>query len=146
MNSGAIKEILEDYMIEKDLKKTEFAQMLNISEKGLDNYLKGYCQPELDNAIKIANALQMTLSYLFGLSKKNNYKHEIVYDGKFYQRYIELLNNNKLSHYKASKLIPLDLDVKKDWENGRIPKLATIIKIADFFCVSVESLLFDIDN
>jgi len=58
-----------------------------------------------------------------------------------YERFVQLLQENKLTPYRVSKETSVTQSTLSDWKTGRAtPKTATMQKIADFFEVSLDWL------
>lgn len=51
---------------EKKLTQTELASKLDISQKSYSNWESGKAEPTLDNIIKLADLLEVSLDWLFG--------------------------------------------------------------------------------
>ena len=61
---------------------------------------------------------------------------------KFRERLIELLNNQKLKQTEIAKLIDIPKNRITNWKSGYTePSLDDLLKVADYFDVSVDYLL-----
>lgn len=51
---------------EKGLKQTEIAQKLNTTQQTIGRWLKGYCEPDIENLIELAQLFNCSVDYLIG--------------------------------------------------------------------------------
>ena len=59
-----------------------------------------------------------------------------------YKRFQELLNQHNTTVYRVSKETGISASTFTDWKNGRsVPKADKMKRIADYFGVSLDSLL-----
>ena len=59
-----------------------------------------------------------------------------------YAKYVELRDARKLTDGKVSEATGIPRSTLTDWKSGRsVPKIEKIIKIAEFFGVSVDELV-----
>ena len=59
-----------------------------------------------------------------------------------YAKYLELRDARNLTDAKVSEATGIPRSTFTDWKNGRsVPKIEKIIKIAEFFGVSVDELV-----
>ncbi|HGI3718502.1 TPA: helix-turn-helix domain-containing protein [Streptococcus agalactiae] len=86
---------LKELRKEKKLTQTELASKLNIIQKSYSNWESGKAEPTLDNIIKLANILDVTVDYLLGRS--DNFSNTIV-----------LSKNNMKSFSKRLKELRLE--------------------------------------
>lgn len=59
----------------------------------------------------------------------------------FYENYISLCAKNKKSPSAVAESIGLSRTAVNGWKNGKTPSDATKQRIADHFCVSVDTLM-----
>lgn len=57
---------IAELLAERQLKQADLCRKTGIPTSLMSNYVKGKASPSLDNAIKIANSLGVTLDYLVG--------------------------------------------------------------------------------
>ena len=103
--------------------------------------------PYLPQIIKIANYLEISLDYLAHLSDKNNFK---LYKNKptnFYSKLCSIMQQKNISQSKLAKDI-LCKQVTWTWafmllfvENGKLPKMETLIKLSKFLNCSIDFLI-----
>ena len=59
-----------------------------------------------------------------------------------YEKYVELRDKAKVSDYKVSEVTGITKSTFSDWKSGRSnPKIDKLLKIADYFGVSIEYFL-----
>ena len=135
-------ENLQDLLDDNNLTLRKLGEKINVPFQVLYAYKSKDFLPNIDTAIKIANYFSCSLDFLFGLD--NNYKKKKYNNfdlSKFYPRYLDLLKKNNISHYYLYKTINLNNSSITKWKNGSKPKTETLIKIADYFGVSIDYLV-----
>ena len=133
-------EVLKDLVIESNLSLRTIAIESGIAHSQLSRYLKSTI-PTVEISIKLAKYFDCTLDYLFGLSY-NKGKFCNHYDiSKFLDRYLNILNQNGITHWKFSQLNNLSESNIRKWKNGKIPKMETLITIAQKLDTSIDYLL-----
>lgn len=61
-----------------------------------------------------------------------------------YDKFLQLLNDNKVSAYQVSKKTGIATSTLTEWKKGTyIPKVDKLKKIADYFGVTIEYFLED---
>ncbi len=61
------KDILLDFMLQKGLTQTAFANIVDIKQSQVSEWLKGKAKPGYDMLKKIASAFNISADYLLGL-------------------------------------------------------------------------------
>lgn len=134
-------EILSDLIMQKNLSLRKIAKEIGISSSQMSRYTKSIL-PTIDVAVKIANYFNCSLDYLCGLNDKNIYNFNLNYDmSKFLPRYYELLKENNTTHWKFCKKYGRNESEIRRWKNGEIPRLYSIIFIAENLGVSIDYLV-----
>lgn len=64
------KDILLDFMLQKGLTQTAFANIVDIKQSQVSEWLKGKAKPGYDMLKKIASAFNISADYLLGLKDK----------------------------------------------------------------------------
>lgn len=64
----------------------------------------------------------------------------------FWENLINLCNSKNISPNKMCADIGLSTAIATKWKNGSVPRSTTIKQIADYFNVTVESLLLEKNN
>ena len=138
-----ISQNLKDFCLDKNISIKQLAKEIKVQDSLLYKYINDSAIPTLRNIIKLANYFDCSIDYLLGLSDYPN-KEKInkefgCFD--FYSRYKKLLSVNNLTHYALCKELDLSMASLTSWKNGTIPYLDTLIKIANYFGVSVDYLV-----
>ena len=64
----------------------------------------------------------------------------------FWEIYLKLCNQNNISPNGVAKKLNIPSGSVTTWKNGSVPRQTTLLKIADFFGVSVDFLLGKVTN
>ncbi len=124
------------------LSKRQFCKNINISGASMSQYLHGY-YPTLDKAILLANYFDVSLNYLFGLDflKGQTRVTSKEYNASlFLARYQQMLDANKITHYKLSRKLDFAESNIRAWQRGALPNCSTLIKLAEYLGCSVDYL------
>lgn len=73
--------VLSKLLEERGLKQTDLVSLTGIPSSLISNYIKGVKSPGLKNALKIANALGVSLEALSGKAPREAPREERVLDG-----------------------------------------------------------------
>ena len=121
---------------------------VTIKELNEKNVLKKFvvysfhdCCPSLENGIKIANYIEMSLDYIFEFTDKNNFKKYKYPQKNFYNLLISYMNDSKITKYKMIQDIKLSYTSFNRWEKGVQPKLSKVIEIAKYLGCNIDDLL-----
>ena len=137
----SVKENLEELMSNHNLTLTKLSVELGIAYKTISNYINGKYLPGLNTAIKIANYFHCSINYLVGLSDCEEYGNYTDMDNLFLSRYEELLKINKVTHYKVTKNLGLNINIFRKWRAATTPSLAVLAKLANYFGASIDYLI-----
>ncbi len=140
-----LKDFLEDKKAEKITSK-EIANMLNISKTTLSNYANGDCYIPLIHLNKLCNYFNISMDYLFGLTKKSKYlKMKNIEDlnaleiGKNLK---EFRKSKKISQQEIANLIGVNKSSISRYENGKSLILTVCLyTICTKYKVSADYLL-----
>ena len=136
-----IKQLRKDM----NLSQIDLAKKLNISNTTLSQYETGQRIPSDDIKIQLANFFDCTTDYLLGLSENKKTPADFT-DNEVYImfriRLKELREENKISQQKLADTLGVKQSTVGMWENGKNkPEFDTLIKISEYFDVSVDYLL-----
>ena len=137
------QENLQDLLDEKEMNIKRLAKQVGIQDSLLYKYASNKSIPTVDNLIKLANYFDCSLNYLIGIDDEpKSYKFKETYNKDlFFKRYNQLLQDNHLTNHALSKKVDFSPSDLKHWKEGTIPYLETIIKLADYFGVSIDYLV-----
>lgn len=134
------KILLNDILLEKDktFKDLEFDGI--ISERSFYQY-EDYT-PYLPTVIKIANYLNVSLDYLTGRTTENKFRRYSENQIGFVSKINQIMKASGISQYKISEDLHINRSNFSYWLNGRIPKLETLIAIANYLNCSIDDFLY----
>lgn len=137
------RENLKDLIDETGLSLRKLEKVSGVSAMQYSRYLKNSI-PTTDVVLKIAKFFDCSVDYLFGLDDRRNTSLYKTYDydiSKFLPRYLELLKQNGISHYKFSKMQPFNESIIRHWQAGKVPRLDIVYIIAHYFGSSMDYLI-----
>lgn len=141
MVTAGFAEILKELIEDKGLSLRKLSVDSNVSANQYSKYLRGTI-PTVAVAIKIADYFNCSLDYLFGLTTEKGHKSFKAYNiTLFVPRYLQLLRENNISHWKFSKEYNLSESNLRHWENGDIPRIDNLITIAHNLSCSIDYLI-----
>ena len=137
------RENLRDLIDENNISIRQIEKASGVSAIQYSRYLRDSI-PTIDVVLRIAKFFDCSIDYLFGLdnSRKLNQYKTYEYDiSKFLPRYMKLLEENNISHYKFSLNQPFNESILRHWQAGRIPRLDIVYIIANNFGASMDYLI-----
>ena len=136
----SFSEILKDLILENGKSLRNIGLESGIPHSQLSRYIRNTI-PKVEVSIKLAKYFNCTLDYLFGLTDERK-RFENKYDfSKFISRYQKLLEENNTTHWKFSHQVNISESSIRQWKKGQIPKMETIIIIAENLSTSIDYLL-----
>ena len=123
-----------------ELKEKEIALILGVSNKTVSGYETGYDTIPMKNLINYANAFNLSLDYLFGLTDENKSYQPIIIDKRAIGQNLKELRriNNKTQEYVANK-INIAVGAYSNYENGKylisVRTLKGLIRIYNPFSI-----------
>lgn len=136
------KERFKELLLEYEIFPKKLGELLGIDHESINSYKHGTI-PNVKNATKLANYFDCTLNYLLGLSDYPNeydFKEKCNFD-LFFERYNLMLTKNNFTQYYISKSLELGHSCYYLWENGKLPKMETLIKLSKFLNCSIDFLI-----
>ena len=146
MNYG---ELLKDIRKDKELKQIDIANVLNISRSTYKDYESEATIIPIKHLVSLADYFNVSLDYLFGFAKKENYAKMIigVDNIKSGLRLKEFRKDNKLTQVELASFLHTTFSTIGWYEKGRnliaTPFLYTICKE---YKISADYLLGKIDK
>lgn len=135
-------EILEGFVLEKGLSLEKLSNECKVSSTQLSEYLRGVVIPSVKNAVKLSNYFNCSIDYLFGLTEDKGKNLGTDYDFTgFLDKYQDLLNKNKITHYKFCKENNINESIIRLWKRGQKPSISTLYIIASKLCSSMDYLI-----
>ncbi len=129
----------------------EVAKKLNISKSTLSNYINGDAYIPLEHLNKICNMFDISVDYILGFTKKNNYKNRnliTVLDPKeIGTRLHEIRKELKVTLLELANIIGINKSTISRYENGKNLILTiTLYSICKNYKISADYLLGRIDK
>lgn len=122
---------------EKGISIQDFCEQTKLGKNmiyDLDKHL-----PNLNNAIKIAELLDVSIDYLIGRTE-NQDKFKELDISNFYKNIENLIEEKGVSKLKFCKDLKLSTDCFTRWRKGSIPYLSTLIEIENYLNCSIDDL------
>ena len=137
---GKFAVILKCMLAKNKITQSDLAKMTGLSEATITHYVKGKTTPSQTNIDKIANALNISPRAFYGdIDEFAPYLNQT--ETIFSQKINSLLNERGLSQEQLAKEIGVSRQTVNYYVNGKsLPTSDVLIKIAEFFSVTVESL------
>ena len=119
----------------------EFAERAKISRGVITRAAIYGIIPSVKPLIKIADTLNIFLTYLLGLTDNNSFDPSIS-QTSFHERIQSLCSENNLKFSQLGKHMPFNVNLYYDWQREHtLPSLDYLLAIADYFSVSPDYLL-----
>ncbi len=142
VNLSKLSEQLKELMAEKSLNQTELAKALNTPRSKLSSYCTARSAPNYTCFLALIDFFRCSADFLLGLSEKVD--EDIAYrtPQAFSVRLRALLQERGISQYKLVKDCKLSWNVLHGWLTGKtLPSLDNLLRLAEFFEISIDELL-----
>ncbi len=133
-------EIIEDYLILEEIDAKTFAKQAGLPQSNVSAWLTGKCAPNLDSFTRIADFFDCSFDYLAGRAEKKEYIPAVEHRS-FAERLDFLIEKNKVTSNRISRICTFKNSNFPKWRQGRKPKPETLIALADYFNVSLDYLV-----
>lgn len=131
---------IKEYLARENLTVNAFSKKVGVSDSAIAKWLAGEGYPSAACAVKIADACDCSIDYLFGRSANSEYNKAAARDS-FYSRFDALCKQKRMTHYQIAKECELGESMISKWKRGKTPKIETLILLADYFSCSLDYLL-----
>ena len=133
---------IKDFITEKEIREGKLLNHLGLEDVTLLYIWKrGESIPSTLNYVKLSEYFNVSLDFLLGRSEDFGVagKYSVKY---FYNNLRNIMERNNKNRYQMinKDLICSSANFVK-WKRGSIPTPETLIKLADYFSVSVDELL-----
>lgn len=113
----------------------ELAEKLKIKQNSYSDWENGKSEPNIEMLVRIADYFDVSLDYLMGGKMKN-----ITEEFSLCLKKIRM--KRKLSQKQIAEELKISQQQYSKWEGGIItPNAETLVRLADYFDVSVDYLL-----
>lgn len=133
--SQTFGERLCELMDERSISAYKLSHDTGISQSGISQYRSGQIVPGLDKAQIIANYFGVPVDFLLSGKKAH------TSDSMFKSNFIKICASKGVSPSKVMADLGFSSSVFSEWRDSTVPRNSTVRKIADYFGVSVDSLL-----
>ncbi|MCT0449921.1 helix-turn-helix domain-containing protein [Lactococcus lactis] len=117
------------------LTQKELAEKLKIKQNSYSDWENGKSEPNIEMLVRIADYFDVSLDYLMGGKMKN-----ITEEFSLCLKKIRM--KRKLSQKQIAEELKISQQQYSKWEGGIItPNAETLVRLADYFDVSVDYLL-----
>ncbi|MDR9866431.1 helix-turn-helix transcriptional regulator [Lactococcus cremoris] len=117
------------------LTQKELAEKLKIKQNSYRDWENGKSEPNIEMLVRIADYFDVSLDYLMGGKMKN-----ITEEFSLCLKKIRM--KRKLSQKQIAEELKISQQQYSKWEGGIItPNAETLVRLADYFDVSVDYLL-----
>lgn len=133
---------LREILSIENKKSSDLSMALGLKDKSMVNrWLRAECLPKLNYATMIADYFNISLDYLFGRSNEiveKKYKRTQPFD----KQLKKVLKEYNKTQYRLTKDGVCNFGNYYSWFNLKaIPKMDSVIKIADYLGVSLDYLV-----
>lgn len=139
------RENLLEIMQYCSLSQRKVSLATNIPTSNLSDYCNGKT-PNIKNLVKLSNYFLCSVDFLVGVvdedkNKNFNPDFEFAFD-IFYARLLELMKErNTNSFYSLSQNTGVHKNTFYNWKTSKNPTIETLIKLSDYFGVSIDYLI-----
>lgn len=136
-----IKSRLKDLLDDNNIKPENLSTELKLARTKVYDWLKGRETPNFSNIIKLANYFNCSIDYLVGRSEDNS---EMKFHAcpPFSERLHSVMKEQKVTQYKMIKEGIVSGGHFNSWfKKGSQPSLDSLIRLADYFNVSIDYLI-----
>lgn len=133
-------ENLSELLFDNHLTAEQLSKAVAIDRSVIYRYLRKECLPSLKNSVIIADFLNCSLDFLFGLSPVNH-KSRSKSGASFSLQFRKMLQEHSITRYEFQKKLGFAEQSIADWFRGkRLPSAENAVRIAQFFACSLDDL------
>lgn len=133
------KFILNDVLVEKGKTFEDLENAGVICPRSFYQY--NTYTPYLNTVIKIANYLEVSLDYLIGRTSVNSFKKYNENQPNFCNNLLKIMSYSHITQTNFTEDLQLGRTNFVYWRKGRLPKLSTLIAIANYLHCNIDDLL-----
>ena len=129
------------------LTQSELAELLGVSQQTISKYENGSREPDLENLIRMSKIFHVTTDYLLGLSEPTSTYLLHEEESNYFREEIslrlkELMEERNVNPRSLSSICNLTSEEMKLFlDYGYLPHIDVLMKLADYFQVSLDYLL-----
>lgn len=132
---------ITEFMLNKSMTIKDFSHAVNISAPVVGQWIRQEIFPTAASAVKVADYLDCSLDYLFGRSSQREFIRAAS-PVSFKARLKDILCAQSTSRYKIARACGIEPSLMSKWLlNGCMPKIESLLKLADYFNCSLDYLV-----
>lgn len=132
---------LKELMEEKAINQLELAALSGIDNSSISDFLLEKHAPSYHAFIKLLSHFNCSADYLLGLTEihTDQVLHPVL---PFHERLRAVMKEQKITHEKMIKTMPVSSSVLYKWVSGKsLPNADTLVRISKFLECSVDYLI-----
>lgn len=138
---SAFIDIVSDTLLIENIPIKTFAQRIDVSAPVVGQWIRQEIFPTAASAVKVADYLDCSLDYLFGRSSQREFIRAAS-PVSFKTRLKDILCAQSTSRYKIARACGIEPSLMSKWLlNGCMPKIESLLKLADYFNCSLDYLV-----
>ena len=138
---SAFIDIVSDTLPIENIPIKTFAQRIDVSAPVVGQWIRQEIFPTAASAVKVADYLDCSLDYLFGRSSQREFIRAAS-PVSFKARLKDILCAQSTSRYKIARACGIEPSLMSKWLlNGCMPKIESMLKLADYFNCSLDYLV-----
>lgn len=138
---SAFIDIVSDTLLIENIPIKTFAQRIDVSAPVVGQWIRQEIFPTAASAVKVADYLDCSLDYLFGRSSQREFIRAAS-PVSFKTRLKNILCAQSTSRYKIARACGIEPSLMSKWLlNGCMPKIESLLKLADYFNCSLDYLV-----
>lgn len=132
-------ENLQEIMNARKLSGTDVAKIAGVSQMAVSRLNRG--EPTFKTAIKIADALHLSLDYLAGKEVEPDFTPFKVWQIDFYDNLVSFLEKQNIPKRHLCYALNYSTACFTLWKNGALPLFSTLIEISNYLDCSIDKLI-----
>ncbi len=133
---------LKEFLDERNIKPVELAEMLNLSSKAkVYDWLNGKTLPNFNNLITLCDMFECSIDYFLCRTEDDNetkFKNSISFD----ETLKNIMKSKNVTQYQMFKEKIVNPSHFNKWFIKKsLPNIETLIKLADYFKISIDELV-----
>ncbi len=141
MEDISFAETLKELMEDKAIGVLALAEKIECNEAAIRRWLYGTYLPDPLTLIRLADELECSADYLFGLKYEKDFCRTMQ-QTTFYQRYAYLRDKEGITDYRVAKDCGIRDGTLSKWKKIKdFPETDSLLKLAKYFHCSLEYLL-----
>ncbi len=132
-------ENLQEIMNSRKLSGNELSKIAGVSQMAVSRLNRS--EPTFKTAIKIADALHLSLDYLAGKEVEPNFIPPKEWEINFYDNLVSFLETQNIPKRHLCYALNYSTACFTLWKNGALPLFSTLIEISNYLDCSIDKLI-----